>query len=316
MRANDEKDRFLRNLKLALIALAGMQTTCMATASAQDLDGIDPIAIFENMPEPAHAGFETVNGLQMHYQIHGDDGAPLVLLHGGLMTIEALGPLLPALAETRTVYALELEGHGRTRSLDRPLSLRQFADDVAGFIAQRGLSPVDVVGFSMGGATALGLAAHHPGAVNRLAVISASHQPNAIYDSVRAGWPHMSAEMLAGTPMETAFQSVAPEPERFAVLVDKMRDAMLAGMGWEDDAMRAIAAPTLLVAGDTDIVQPAKVLELFQLMGGATSDHPMGPPVNPDRQFAVLPNVTHFDILYRVDLLMPLLGSFLSRDQE
>ena len=306
----------MRNLKLALIALAGMPTTGVAIASAQDLDGFDPIAIFANMPEPAHAGFESVNGLEMHYQVHGEGGAPQVLLHGGLMTIEALGPLLPALAETRTVYALEFEGHGRTRDLDRPLSLRQFADDVAGFIAQQGLGPVDVVGFSMGGATALGLAAHHPEAVNRLAVISASHQPNAIYDSVRAGWPHLSAEMLAGTPMEAAYLAVAPEPERFEQLVDKLRETMLAGMGWEDDEMRAIAAPTLLVVGDTDIVQPSKVLELFQLMGGATSDHPMGPRVNPDRQFAVLPNVTHFDILYRVDLLMPLLGSFMSTDQE
>jgi pimeloyl-ACP methyl ester carboxylesterase len=306
----------MRNLKLALIVLAGMPAIAPATASAQDLDGIDPITIFENMPEPAHAGFESVNGLEMHYQVHGEDGAPLVLLHGGLMTIEALGPLLPALAETRTVYALEFEGHGRTRDLDRPLSLRQFADDVAGFIAQQGLGPVDVVGFSMGGATALGLAAHHPEAVNRLAVISASHQPDSIYESVRAGWPHLSAEMLAGTPMEAAYLAVAPEPERFEGLVDKLREAMLSGMGWDDDAMRAIAAPTLLVVGDTDIVQPAKVLELFQLMGGAMSDHPMGPPVNPDRQFAVLPNVTHFDILYRVDLLMPLLGSFMSTDQE
>lgn len=142
-------------------------------------------------------------------------------------------------------------------------------------------------------ATALGLAAHHPDTVDRLAVISASHQTDSIYESVRAGWPQMSAEMLANTPMEAAYMAVASEPERFAVLVDKIRDAMLAGMGWEDDEMRAIGAPTLLVVGDTDIVQPAKVLELFELLGGASSDGPMGPQVNPDRQFAVLPNVTH-----------------------
>ena len=306
----------MRNLKLSLAALAAMSIFALPAAVAQDLDGVDPITAFEAMPEPVESGYETVNGLEMYYQVHGEDGPPLILLHGGLMTIEALGPLLPALAETRTVYAIELEGHGRTRDLDRPLSLRQFADDVAGFIAQLGLGPVDIVGYSMGGGTALGLAAHHPQAINRLAVISASHQTESIYESVRAGWPQLSAEMLAGTPMEAAYRAVAPEPERFGVLVDKLRDAMLAGMGWEDDEMRTIDAPTLLIVGDTDIVQPAKVLELFQLLGGASSDAPMGPQVNPELQFAVLPGVTHYDILYRVDLLMPLLGSFLSVEQE
>lgn len=306
----------MRNLTLAALAiagaLAGTPATNPAMASAQESDGLDPITIAEAAPEPALAGFETVNGLEMYYQVHGEEGAPLILLHGGLMTIEALGPLLPALAETRTVYAVELEGHGRTRDLDRPLSLRRFADDVAGFITQQGLAPVDVVGYSMGGATALGLAAHHPEAVNRLAVISASHQTDSIYDSVREGWPHLSAEMLAGTPMEAAYMAVAPEPDRFTVLVDKLREAMLSGMGWEDDEMRAIDAPTLLIVGDTDIVQPSKALELFRLLGGATSEGPMGPQVNPDRQFAVLPNVTHYDMIHQVDLLLPLLGSFLS----
>ena len=306
----------MKNSILAPIALAFMSTPAIVPAVAQDIDGTDPIAVFGAMPEPVETGIETVDGLEIYYQVHGEDGPPLIMLHGGLMTIETLGPLLPALAETRTVYAIELEGHGRTRDLDRPLSLRQFADDVAGFIAQRGLAPVDVVGFSMGGATALGLAAHHPEAVNRLAVISASHQTNSIYESVRAGWPQLSAEMLAGTPMEAAYTAVAPEPERFEALVNKLREAMLAGMGWEEDEMRAIAAPTLLIVGDTDIVQPAKVLELFQLLGGASSDGPMGPQVNPDRQFAVLPNVTHYDILYRVDLLLPLLDSFLPVDQD
>lgn len=143
-------------------------------------------------------------------------------------------------------------------------------------------------------------------------VISGSHQTDSVHGSVREGWPQLSAEMLAGTPMESAYTAVAPEPERFEVLVDKMRAAMLAGMGCADDEIRAIEAPTLLIVGDSDIVQPSKVLDLFRLLGGATSEGPMGPQVDPDRQFAVLPGVTHYDILYRVDLLMPLLGSFLS----
>src|SRR5690554_2152897 len=161
-------------------------------ASTQEVpvDAItDPIQLDFAIPEPSEEGFVEVDGLRMYYQIHGE-GEPLLLIHGGLMTIEAWGPLLPALAEHRKVYAIELEGHGRTVDLDRPLSIRQFAEDVGGFIEQTGIGPVDIVGYSMGGGTAAGVAITHPELAKSLVIISASHQDDAIWDSVRAGWPH------------------------------------------------------------------------------------------------------------------------------
>ncbi|WP_404405318.1 alpha/beta fold hydrolase [Pelagibacterium halotolerans] len=279
-------------------------------APAQDTPPIDPINLGFEMPEPREAGYETVNGLDIYYEVHGE-GEPLLLIHGGLMTIEALGPIVPTLAQTRAVYAVELEGHGRTVDLDRPLSMRQMAEDVAGFITQQELGPVDIVGYSMGGGTALGVAILAPELVDSMVVISASHQADSIYESVRAGWPHMTAEMMEGTPMQEAYNAVAPEPERFPGLIDKIRETMLAGPAWSDEEIAAIDVPTLLIVGDNDIVQPDKVLEMYRLMGGATSTEPMGPVVDPDLQFAVLPKTTHYDMLFRLDVLMPVIGPFL-----
>ena len=158
-------------------------------------EDIDPVQLSADFPAPLEEGYVIVDGLEMYFQVHGE-GEPLLLIHGGLMTIEALGPIVPALAETRQVYAIELEGHGRTVDLDRPLSLRQFAEDVSGFIEAQDLGPIDIIGYSMGGGTALGVSILHPELVDDLVVISATHQEDAIWDSVRAGWPSMNAEMM------------------------------------------------------------------------------------------------------------------------
>lgn len=280
--------------------------------TAQEAPGtppIDPIQLSGDVPEPSDSGTVNVNGLEMYYQVHGQ-GEPLVLIHGGLMTIEAWGPLLPALAENRTVYAIELEGHGRTLDLDRPLSIRQFAEDVGGFIEQMALGPVDIVGYSMGGGTAAGVAILHPELVESLVIISASHQDDAIWDSVRAGWPSMSAEMMEGTPMKTAYEAVAPQPERFAGFVDKIRNSMVAGGGWTDEEIASIDAPVLMIVGDHDLIQLDKALEMYRLLGGQTSTGPMGPELDPARQLSVLPATTHYDIAYKIDLLLPVIESF------
>lgn len=274
------------------------------------MDTIEPVRLTGSVPTPLESGTVEVDGLEMYYQVHGS-GAPLLLIHGGLMTIETWGPLLAALAQTRKVYAIELEGHGRTVDLDRPLSIRQFSADVAGFIRQVGIGPVDILGFSMGGGTAAGVGILHPELVRSLVIISAAHQDDAIWESVRAGWPSMSATMLEGTPMKAAYDAVAPQPERFAGFVAKIRDSMTAsGGGWTDEEVATITAPVLLVVGDHDLIQLAKALQMYSLLGGQSSTGPMGPSLDPARQFAVLPVATHFDILYNTDLLMPIIARF------
>jgi pimeloyl-ACP methyl ester carboxylesterase len=297
---------------LAALSLAALVSFPLSAQEATMAETFDPIQLSSDVPVPSEDGTVNIDGLEMYYQVHGE-GEPLLLIHGGLMTIDAWGPILPALAENRKVYAIELEGHGRTVDLDRPLSMQQFAQDVSGFIEQMDIGPVDIVGFSMGGGTATGVGVLHPELVKSLVVISASHQPDSIWDSVRAGWPYMTAEMMEGTPMLAAYEAVAPQPERFAGFVDKIRESMVSGeQSWTDEQIASIPVPVLMIIGDTDLIQFEKALEMYRLLGGQASTGPMGPDLNLARQFAVIPGATHYDIVFKTDLLLPLIDGFLA----
>lgn len=260
------------------------------------------------MSDDVTRGYATVDGLTMYHEIHGA-GRPLLLLHGGFMTVDALGPLLPALATSRQVIAVELEGHGRTADLDRPLSAEQMAEDVAGLLGQLGVARADVVGYSLGGMVGLRLASKHPELVRRLVAISAVYSNDGYYPAIVAGWRGMSAAALAGTPMERAYAETAPNPAHWPVFVEKVQHALMDFPGWPAADIAAIEAPTLLVIGDGDLVRPEHAVEMLRLLGGAPEDGGMGAP--PRSQLAVLPGTTHFNILYRTDLLLPIVGPFL-----
>lgn len=260
------------------------------------------------MTTSAQRGYETINGLRMYYEVHGA-GQPLVLLHGGMMTVAGLGPLLPALAQTRRVIAVELEGHGRTADLDRPLSANQMAEDVAGLIERLGVAPADIVGFSMGGMTALRLAMRHPALVRKLVLISVVSNNDGYYPATTAGWPDMGPHVFAGSPFEREYAQLAPAPDHWPVFIAKMKQALMGFEGWPAADIQSIAAPTLLLLGDADLVRPEHALEMFRLLGGAPEHGGMGPL--PASQMAMLPATTHFNILDRVDLLLPVILPFL-----
>lgn len=256
-------------------------------------------------------GYAAVNGMRSYYEIHGA-GRPLVLLHGGFMTIPTLQPMLGLLAAKRQVIAIELEGHGRSVDLDRPLSLRQMADDLDGLLAQLGVAQADVFGFSTGAGVALRLAIQHPARVRRLVLVSAGIGNAAFYPSITAQWPGLTAETMKGTPMETAYKAVAPDPNRFGRLVDKMKASMLGDEPWSQAEIRAVKAPALLVVGDADLIRPEAAVELFHLLGGALPHGGMGPL--PQSQLAILPATTHFNIFTRRDLLLPMTHAFLDAE--
>jgi pimeloyl-ACP methyl ester carboxylesterase len=255
------------------------------------------------------AGYALLGDLQMYYEIHGA-GEPLVLLHGGFMNIDAMEPLLPALAQRRQVIAPDLEGHGRTTHLDRPLHYTHMADGVADLLRQLGIEQADVVGFSMGGMAALRLAMRHPNVVRRLVAVSSPYSTAGFYPAATAGWPEMSAEGFVGTPMEQSYLLRAPHPERWPAFVNKMREMMMSFDGWSAADIASIKAPTLLVVGDADLIRPEHTIELLRMLGGAREDGGMGEL--PAAQLAVLPHTTHFNILDRVDLLLPIVLSFLN----
>jgi pimeloyl-ACP methyl ester carboxylesterase len=255
------------------------------------------------------SGYVNVGGLHMYYEIHGavhGAGKPLVLLHGGFGDIPSWDPTLTALAQSREVIAFELEGHGRTNDLDRPLSWEQMTDDVAAAVKKLDFDQVDVMGYSLGGVIALRMGVKYQSLVRKLVVISGIYSPAGYYPAINANWP--TVQTLAGTPMEKEYAQHALNPSRWPIFVGKMDQALKDFKGWPESEVRSIKAPTLLVFGDNDAVQPEYEVQLFRMLGGDRAMGGFSPLVN---QMAVLPNTTHFSIFVRADLLIPIVNPFL-----
>jgi pimeloyl-ACP methyl ester carboxylesterase len=257
----------------------------------------------------AKDSYALVNDLNMYYEIHGS-GEALVLLHGGLATIDMLFvQLLPLLAETRQVIAVELQAHGHTADIDRPLRFELMADDIAALIKHLGLERADLLGYSLGGGVALQTAIRHPDVVRRLVVVSATYKRDGWYPEVLAGMASINAEAMVGSQIHEAYARAAPRPEDWPRLSAKLRQLLSEDYDWTED-VAAIKAPTLLVIGDADSVRPAHMMELFGLLGGGKADGAMGGL--PNAQLALLPGTTHFSILARTDLLLPIITPFLN----
>jgi pimeloyl-ACP methyl ester carboxylesterase len=256
-------------------------------------------------------GYAPADGLNMYYEVHGS-GEPLILLHGAYMTVDMYGPLLPGLAAIRRVIAPELHGHGRTGDVDRPMTYPQMGDDVAALMRHLGIEQADVVGYSMGGAAAVQLAIRHPVAVRRLVVISAGFSSDAAPPEAQAMFETITPEMFAGSPMEEAYQRLAPNPDAFPTLVEKITKLDTTPFDWTDD-VRGITAPTLVVVGDSDGSTLDHTVEFFKLLGGGVMGDLAGLPQS---QLAVLPGTTHFippgyGVLDRHEWLLPMIRTFL-----
>jgi pimeloyl-ACP methyl ester carboxylesterase len=253
------------------------------------------------------SGYAPINGLTMYYEIHGS-GQPLVVLHGSFMTIELLGPLVPELAKTRQVIAVELQAHGHTADVDRPLTHEGLADDVAALLGHLGIPRADVYGYSLGGHVALQVAIRHPALVRKLVVVSATYTSAGSYPEVLAGISQIKPELFDGTPWRAAYDRVAPNPAGFPRLIMKVAELVGRPLDWPPEAIRAIAAPTLIVVGDSDGIRPEHAAELFRLRGGGVFGDYAGLPAS---QLAVLPGTTHVGLLERTDWLVPMIVPFL-----
>jgi len=257
---------------------------------------------------PALAEIVELDDLQMHYEVSGE-GEPLVVLHGAYMSIPAMGEIIPRLAETRTVYALEFQGHGRTNDIDRPITYETLAGDVAAFMDEVGLPKADVFGYSMGAGVGLQLAIRHPDKVDQLVAASVSYDESGWQPEMAAMIPQMTPEMFEGSPMEAAFREMSPNPEGFRALAEKMIALEHEPMHWEED-VRALKAPVLLIAGDADVVTLEHTVSLFRLLGGGVMGD-MGKPLAPSR-LAILPATSHTAVIGQVDLLMGFIEPYLA----
>src|SRR5215207_578598 len=257
-------------------------------------------------------GYADVNGLRMYYEVHGE-GRPLVLLHGAYQTADTIGPILPGLAETRQVIVPELQAHGRTADIDHPITYEGMADDVAALIGYLGLDCPDVFGFSMGGAAALQLAVRHPEVVRRLVLVSVSFRSDGAQPELNEMLPTITPEAFSGTPIEAAYKEVAPNPEDFPRLVEKMKRLDTTPFAWPAEDVRGIEAPTMIVVGDADVVRLEHAVEMFRLLGGGAMGDLAG---FSKARLVVLPGTTHFippgrGVLDRAEWLLAMVPPFL-----
>lgn len=253
----------------ALLAL--FSAIAPATAFAQETSAPEPI--------------------ELHHQIQGE-GPPLVLLHGAFMTIETnWAGSLAELAKSNRVIAVELRGHGRTADRDGALSHETMADDVARLLDKLGVGKASVLGYSMGGNVALQMALRHPDRVERLVVVSAAASDKGLAAGHKEMVQHLSPEMFAGTPIVGEYQKLSPKPD-FPGLVGKIKQLELKPLDVTAQ-LKAVKAPTLLVAGDADVVTLGHLAEMHAALGG----HANGDVNGPSRaQMLVLPGTTHMGV--------------------
>ena len=241
--------------------------------------------------------YAEVNGLKLYYETHGT-GEPLVLLHGGVGAIQMFSQVLPLLVQGRQVIGVDLQAHGRTADIDRPMSYQAMADDVAALIRHLGLQHADVMGYSLGGGVALQTAVRHPALVRKLVLVSTAFKRAGWYPEVLAGMAQMgpgAAEPMKQTPMYQLYSSLAPRPEDWPVLLTKLGDLLRQDYDWSKD-VAAIQAPTLVVVGDADSIITSHALEMFELLGGGQKDGGWDGAGMSKARLAILPGTTHYTI--------------------
>ena len=243
--------------------------------------------------------YAEVNGINLYYEILGS-GRPMVLLHGGLGSGEMFGPILPALAAEHQVILVDLQGHGRTADIDRPLDPKLIADDIAALIDHLSLDRPDLVGYSFGGGVAFWTAVRHPEKVGKLVMASAHVRRDAIPPEMLAQQGQVNAaaaEFMQDTPMFELYHRVAPNPQDFPKLLDKIGAMMALDFDYSDE-VRGLQVPTQIVCADADMAPPSHYVEMFAMLDGGLRDGGWmgeGRPAG-GHALAVLPGLTHYNL--------------------
>lgn len=277
------------------------------TASAVLLAGCPASPPSPPAKAPAVGHRVSVHGMRLYYEVSGT-GDPLIVLHGAYMNIPAMGTIIPRLAQTHRVYALEFQGHGRTTDIDRPITYPNLADDVAAFMDSVGLQKADVFGYSMGAATGLQLAIRHPDKVNKLVSASGGYDARGWQPAFIAMIPHMTVEMFVNMPFAQEYKKLAADTNGFPSLVSKLIQLEKEPMAWEAD-VRKLKTPILIITGDADVATLEHSVALFRLLGGGGMGD-MGQPL-PASRLAVLPATSHTAVITQVDLLLGFINPFL-----
>jgi pimeloyl-ACP methyl ester carboxylesterase len=243
--------------------------------------------------------YADVNGLHLYYETHGS-GRPLILLHGGLFSGELFEPVLPLYAANHQVIVPDLQGHGRTADIDRPLDIKLMADDIAALIRHLGLERPDILGYSLGGGVALFTAIKYPDLVGKLVIVSAHARFDALDPAMYAQQAQVGAAalpFLKDTPMYELYQRVAPRPEDFGRLLDKIGAGLAVQFDFSDE-VRGLKVPTMIAAADADMAPPSHYVEMFKLLDGGLRDGGWMGEGRPKggHALAIIPGMTHYNV--------------------
>jgi pimeloyl-ACP methyl ester carboxylesterase len=258
--------------------------------------------------EPAAKGERVkVNGMQMYYEVSGQ-GEPLIVLHGAYMNIPSMGAIIPKLAQTHKVYALEFQGHGRTTDIDRPITYPNLAGDVAAFMDAVGLKKADVFGYSMGAVTGLQLAIRHPEKVNKLAYASGNYDLEGLQPEYKAAIPQMTVDMMVKMPFAEEYKKLAANPDGFPALAKKLiqleHEPLALG-----EQVKTLKVPVLIISGDADVATLEHSIAMFRMLGGGVMGD-MGKPL-PASRLAILPATSHTAVITQADRLHGFIEQFL-----
>jgi pimeloyl-ACP methyl ester carboxylesterase len=281
---------------MGIVAAAGLALAAGAAFASSNDHAATEAQMTQAPSTLVRSGYAQINGLSMYYEVHGQ-GRPLVLLHGAFGTIDGMSTMTAAFAKDRQVIAFEMQGHGHTADIDRLMRYETMADDVYAALQQLGVRQADFLGYSMGGGISLQMAIRHPEAVRKLVIVSAPSSRNGWYPEIRAGFDGISsaiAPMMMATPMYEAYKAVAPNPDAFPALLDRVGDATRVDYDWTKQ-VAGIRSPALIVAGDADGVQLDHLVQMFASLGGTDVDHAQfGKPTS---QLLIIPGADHLTVM-------------------
>lgn len=268
-------------------------------------------AVFQSKGQsgkPSDSGYVPVNGTKVYYEVYGQ-GRPIVLLHGAFMTIGGnWGELIPGLSKTRKVIAIELQGHGHSPYSDRKLDHVTLASDVEKVMDHLKIDSADITGYSMGGSVAYQFAIKNPKRVTKLVIISATYKSSGWMPAVANALKGLTPEMFANSPMQTAYNAVAPDKANWTKFIDQM--IVFAGSTFDmgDNNIAKITKPVLLIAGDNDGLDKIELIKTYQLLGGGIVGD-FGPL--PPSQLAIVPSQSHVSLMMQTKTIAGYLEGFL-----
>jgi pimeloyl-ACP methyl ester carboxylesterase len=265
---------------------------------------------------PSRGGQLPINGLDLYFEVYGElvsSTPPLLLIPGAFMGIDSMTAWTDAFARERAVIVFDQQGHGRTPDTSRAMSYEQFGDDAAALLRELKVDRADVMGYSQGGGVALQLAIRHPSLVSKLVMLSATYRRDGWYPSVFEALGTLSAEAFAATPVEEAFKKHTPDAGAFDAYLEKMKMLNINDQDVSDEQMRAICAPTMIIAGDADGVTPEHAVAMFKLRDGGDEQAAASGVLQkaPAARLVVLPAMSHIGISGQSELLVPMVSAFL-----